>query len=78
MRNKTVFRITGARISLGVAQTRFLAGLFTNLAAGWLGVLFITPNFNGDLKLLTEDILSVILCSWLALKSEERLDEIKK
>jgi len=50
-------------VSLTIAQTRFLAGLFTNLAAGWLGILFITPNFDGDLKLLTQNILGVILCS---------------
>lgn len=66
------------RISLAVAQTRFLASLFTNLAAGWIGVLFITPNFGGDLRLLTQDVGGVILCSWLALKSEERLEKMKK
>ena len=30
-----------------LAQTETLAELFTNLAAGWFGVIFITPGFTG-------------------------------
>jgi uncharacterized membrane protein YeaQ/YmgE (transglycosylase-associated protein family) len=28
------------------AQRRILSGLFTNLAAGWIGAMIITPNFS--------------------------------
>lgn len=56
-------------------RARFLAGLFTNLAAGWLAALLITPNFVGaDFTILTYDVLGVIFCSWLAIKLEEKLE----
>lgn len=58
------------------AQAKFLAGLFTNLAAGWLGALFITPNFLGfHVEFLTYDVLGVTMCSWIAIKLEEKLEK---
>jgi len=61
------------KISISLAQAKFFAGLFTNLAAGWLGVIFIAPTFGGDLLVLTEDVFFCIVCSWLAIKFEERV-----
>ena len=68
------------RFSFSLAQGRFLAGLFTNLSAGWLGVIFITPNFSDlnnpkDQFHLIYSIVSVIMYSVLAIRLEEKLDE---
>ena len=68
------------RFSFSLAQVRFLAGLFTNLSAGWLGVIFITPNFSDlnnpkDQFHLIYSIVSVIMYSVLAIRLEEKLDE---
>lgn len=59
-----------------VPRARFFAGLFTNLAAGWIGVIFIAPNFSdlskiGDVWVLTFDVFFAILFSWLGIKLEE-------
>lgn len=61
---------------LTLPRARFLTGLFTNLAAGWIGVIFIAPNFSNlanaeDVWSLTLDIFFAILFSWLAIKFEE-------
>lgn len=60
------------------AQTRFLANLLTNLAAGWIGVILISPNFTNlyeinNIVVLIFDVFSVIFCSVLAVDLEKRL-----
>ncbi len=60
------------------AETRFLANLFTNITAGWVGVIIITPNFSDltqfeDVTLLIFNLVSVILFSGFAIRMEERL-----
>lgn len=45
--------------------------LFINLAAGWLGVVIIVPNFSGERGVrkwlvLTTDIVFAIVCLTLA------------
>lgn len=62
---------------LTLPQTRFFAGLFTNLAAGWYGLVILTPNFSdlskpNGLWTLLWDIFFAILFSWMAIKFEER------
>ena len=37
-------------------RRRVLSGLFTNLSAGWIGAVFIFPNFS-DLTLLVNKIV---------------------
>lgn len=59
------------------ARQRVLSGLFTNLAAGWMGAIFIFPNFNDLLKtsnqlLLIVDIISAIVSLIIAFWFEER------
>lgn len=60
------------------AETRFLANLFTNISAGWIGVIIITPNFADltrvkDITILIFNLVSVILFSGFAIRMEERL-----
>lgn len=51
-----------------LAQIKFFAELFTNLAAGWLGVIFITPQLNIDLFSLIKNYIFAIVCSAAAIK----------
>lgn len=56
-------------------ERRFLAGLFTNLAAGWIGVILISPGLGNisrswDYFILTINFLAAIICSVLAIKFE--------
>ena len=49
-----------------------LSDLFVNLAAGWLGAVFIAPNFSSEKKskvwlVLIVDLVSAILCLLVAL-----------
>jgi hypothetical protein len=48
-----------------------LGDLFINLAAGWIGVLIIVPNFSNERGwkkkiILTADIVLAIICLLLA------------
>lgn len=38
------------------ARLKVLSGLFTDLSAGWIGAVFIFPNFN-DLSLIGNKII---------------------
>lgn len=59
------------------SRLRVLSGLFTNLTAGWIGAIFIFPNFS-DLStlanklVLTYDVLAAIVCLLVAFLLEER------
>lgn len=60
------------------AQTRFLANLLTNLTAGWIAVIVISPNFTNlyeinNIVVLIFDVFSVIVCSVLAIDLEKKL-----
>ena len=61
------------------AKLRVLSGLFTNLAAGWVGAVFIFPNFS-DLSslvnklVLTYNALAAIVSILIAFWLEERSD----
>ena len=60
------------------SEAKFLSGFLTNLAAGWFGVIAITPNFSDlsqreDLLLLTRNAILVTVCSVLAIKIEESM-----
>ena len=58
-------------------RLRVLSGLFTNLTAGLVGAIFITPNFS-DLSLLNNqvvlitDMIAAIVCLLTAFFFEER------
>lgn len=58
---------------MSLPQAKFLAGLFTNLAAGWYGVVFIAPGFDRNPWILLQDLLFAIVFSWLAVKLEEAI-----
>lgn len=65
-------------MKLTQAENRFLANLFTNISAGWIGVIIITPNFSDltqikDVTILIFNIVSVILFSGFAIRLEEKL-----
>jgi hypothetical protein len=65
-------------MKLTQAETRFLANLFTNISAGWFGVIIITPNFADltrfeDVAVLIFNIISAILFSGFAIRMEEKL-----
>lgn len=60
------------------AEIRFLANLFTNISAGWIGVTIITPNFINlyelkNITVLIFDVISVIFYSVFAIRLEEKL-----
>ena len=58
-------------------RLRVLSGLFTNLSAGWIGAVFIFPNFN-DLSLIENkiilifDVAATIVCLLIAFWFEEK------
>lgn len=59
------------------SRRRVLSSLFTNLAAGWIGAVFIFPNFYNlslieNKIILTLDITGVIVCLLLAFWLEEK------
>lgn len=59
---------------------RAFSGLFTNLAAAWFAVAFITPNFTNSfssflLVALTKDIAFGIICLVATVKIEEILEQ---
>lgn len=59
------------KIVLPFAYARFLAGLFTNLAAGWFGAILIAPSFEVNLANIPKFLLMGLLFSWFAIKMEE-------
>lgn len=57
-------------------QRRVLAGLFTNLTAGWVGAIIIAPNFSDIFTfsggfILLFDALAAIVCLVVAFYLEE-------
>jgi hypothetical protein len=65
-------------MNLTKPQTRFFANLLTNLSAGWIGVIIISPNFTnlqekGDLSLLIFDVIFAIIFSDMAIRMEKRI-----
>lgn len=58
------------------SRLRVLSSVFSNLAAAWIGAIFIIPNFTDfsqltDKLILTVDFLAAILCLVSAFKLEE-------
>lgn len=60
--------------------TKVFSGFFTDLAAGWIGAVFIFPNFSdlsewGNRLVLTGDVVSAIFCllvaNWFEKKGEK-------
>ena len=59
------------------SRRKVLSGLFTNLSAGWIGAVFIFPNFANlsninNLLILIYDIILAIVCLLIAFWLEER------
>lgn len=64
------------KITLPRAYVRFLAGLFTDLAAAWFSAAFISPGLSISHWLALEYFLIGLTFSFLAIKMikiEERL-----
>lgn len=66
-----------ASLSFKPSQLRILSGLFTNLAAGWVGAMIITPNFSDVTNfrgafVLLFDAVAAIVSLVIAFLIEER------
>lgn len=66
------------KILFSESRLSVLSGLFTNLAAGWIGAIIIFPNFS-DLSfffnkfILLSDLVAAIICLLVAFWLEERI-----
>lgn len=54
------------------AHLRVVSAVCSNLVAGWLVVIFVTPN----LFVLTLNILAAMVSLYIAFKAEEALEKI--
>lgn len=62
------------KITLPRAYVRFLAGLFTDLAAAWFSAAFIAPAFSVTLTQIVKYCAFGLTFSWFAIKMEKELE----
>ena len=60
-------------LTISIAELKVISAVFSNLVVVWLVVIFATH----DPFVLTRDILAGILSLYLAVKSEEKIRELK-